>query len=499
MSLILLTKASVLVNRLWASPTANTWMSLFTRSVSLVLVLPLVLRNFSTSEAAVWFIFSTVLAVQGVLNFGFSQSFSRLLAYARAGARVEDMMDLRQNRSISAVNEVNWDSIGRIVFCMFRVFLALAVVSLILMGILGSLAVFRPISMAGHQPSIWIAWSLIVLGSSLSFLTVHYVSVLQGMNRLAEWRRWETVTSLGAIFTAFFVLLVGGRILSLVIASQVWTVICFFTFRLLCRRIENGQFKQLTGGCWEKPVFKLVWNSAWKSGVTNILTFGLMQFTGVLQGQFGNPVTTTTYNFTLRIITIIGQVAQAPFLTKLPELARLRATGNLSGQLKVIRRGMRLTHWGIVVAVILGFIGIPIGIHLIGSKSVQFDPILWMLFSLYLFFDRQGSILQNIRNLTNQPMEHIGMIGYFIINVVIVVMFHHMLGMYIFPIAMVAAHILFYLWFSGMVAYPTIKVNSFTFERTVSFPPLLMLILVDLLVVLKSLNEPNSLFRWIHQ
>jgi hypothetical protein len=453
-----------------------------------MLVLPLVLGKFSDAEAAVWFVFSAVLAVQGIIGFGFSPSFARLLSYARAGASVEQMADLRDARGLATSGETNWTSVGRLLACMGRIFAALTVASALLMATVGSWAVWKPIAATGHSFQAWFAWGVIVAGSSLSFWVTHYVSILQGMNRLAEWRRWETVLSLGSIFSAFFVLLAGGKLLGIALAYQAWTIVGLVLYRAICQPVL-APVRSGPAHRWERSVFAVAWNSAWKSGLTNILTFGLVQSTGIIQAQFGSPGSTATYNFMLRLVTLISQVAQAPFLSKLPELARLRALGDLAAQRQLLTRGMRLTHWSVVAAVAAVAIAMPLGLELIKSKSVTFDPILWVFFGTNLFFDRLGGMLHQIRNLTNHPMEHFGMFGYFTLNVTLMVLLQPVLGMYAYPVAMLGTQLLFAVWFNGAIAYHVIGIGALRFERGVGIPAFAGLMIVAYLLVFRA-NSP---------
>ncbi|MBL9138396.1 MAG: hypothetical protein JNK85_21185 [Verrucomicrobiales bacterium] len=472
------------IDRVWKSPTANTWVSLFSRSASLVLVLPLVLRNFTDKEAAVWFLFSAVIAVQGVLGFGFNPSFARLLAYARAGAEVEKMLDLRSGASIAVSTGINWRSIGRLVACMERVFGALALMSTLLMATVGTAAVWRQVGLAGHPPSIWIAWGCVAAGCGLGFLSTHYASILQGMDRLTEWRRAETVLSLGGIVSASLVLVLGGRILALTLTYQVWGVVSWWVYRRLARWSLGPDYQAKAGPLgWEAPVFWLVWNSAWKSGLAVLLTHGIIQATGVIQAQFGTPATTATYNFTLRVVTMISQVVQAPFLTKLPELARLRAVGDQPRQWALLRRGMMVTHWSIVLVMALGAVAMPFGLRWIGSQSVTFDPILWAFFATNLFFERHGGMLHQVRNLTNQPLEHIGVAGYSVTILLLMVLLHPWYDWYAYPLAMLGTQLFFAVWFNAAMAYPILRMRPLAWERTLALPPFFALMLINLILV----------------
>ena len=82
--------------RLWHSPTFMTWGSLAVRLSGVLLLLPIVLRTFAAPEVAVWQLFATLFTLTLLFDFGLSPTFSRLLAYARGGASVADMANMRK-------------------------------------------------------------------------------------------------------------------------------------------------------------------------------------------------------------------------------------------------------------------------------------------------------------------------------------------------------------------------------------------------------------------
>ncbi len=471
---------------LWHSPTANTWLSFLTRSLSLVLVIPLVLRQFDAPQAALWFVFSSALAVQGLLNFGFAPSFARLLAYARAGGEVEDMADLQHGNSISTTAGVNWRSVARLLATMHRVFVWLGLASAALMATVGTGAMLKPLAAAGNSVPGWAAWGVVVLVSSLSLGGSLYGVFLLGMNHVTLLRRAEAVTGLAGILSSFLVLLLGGNVLALVIANQFWVVAGIVLNAWLCRRVEAGRFARLEPAPWEPTVFRLVWDSAWKNGITSVMTAGLVQVTGLLQAQVDNPAQTATYLFTLRLIGMLSQVAQAPFLSKIPELARLRAGGKLDEQTRLLRRGMRLSHWVLVLGLVSFPLVAPWALAMVRSRSVAFDPLLWAIFAANTFFERYSAMLHQVRNLTNQPAEHWGMLGYFTVNVGTLLLTHRAWGMYAFPAAMLAAQLLFAVWYAARVAYRVLGVRPFVFERALALPPFGLLVLVNAWFVLQS-------------
>ena len=80
-----------MIARLWHSPTFTTWGSTATRSLSVILVLPLLLRLLTPAEIAVWYLLSTIMGLQSLADLGFAPTFTRLIAYAMGGVeRIDD-------------------------------------------------------------------------------------------------------------------------------------------------------------------------------------------------------------------------------------------------------------------------------------------------------------------------------------------------------------------------------------------------------------------------
>ena len=64
-----------------------TWMSYSTKALTLFGVLPLVLKRFSPADVVLWYLFATIITMQTLADFGFRQTFSRIISYAFGGAK----------------------------------------------------------------------------------------------------------------------------------------------------------------------------------------------------------------------------------------------------------------------------------------------------------------------------------------------------------------------------------------------------------------------------
>lgn len=451
-----------------------TWGSFVSRSLSLVIVLPLILNRLSTEEIALWYLFSTVISLQLLADVGFCPTFSRVIAYGMGGLTTSELKNLSNIKSLSSPREPNWETIEKVCSTMQAIYLRLTVISIFLLATLGTWALVKPISASADVNSGWIAWGVILLASTFTLLGNTYNSYLQGVNQIALLRRWEILLSIGAIGSIFLVLNLGGGLLELVIANQGWLVLNIIRNRWLCRSIENEHFKQFTKKEIDPVVFKAVWSSAWRSGVGVFMGYGLIQLSGVVYAQIATASGVASYLLALRLIQMVSQFSQAPFYSKLPVLAKLRSEGNLEQLIEVAKRGMFLSYWTYAIGFIgIGMLANPL-LKLIGSNAEFAGPILWGVMGLSVFTERYGSMHIQLYSTTNHIIWDIanGVTG--IIYLIASLFLFKIIGVYSFPVGTLTANLGFFCWYSAKHSYREFGINFWRFESFVVFPPIIV-------------------------
>jgi hypothetical protein len=454
-----------------------TWGSFATRSLSLIVVLPLVLNRLSTAEIALWYLFSTIIGLQLLADVGFSPTFSRVIAYGMGGLNSFDLKDLRNIKQSASLVEANWETIETICSTMRAIYLRLAIILIFLLSTIGTWAMLRPISKMSDPRSAWIAWSVILLASGFSLFGNSYSSYLQGINKIALLRRWEILTSLGAIVTSIIVLLTGGGLLGLVIANQGWLIINIFRNYWLCLKVEGGLFQNFTGRKIDTVVFEAVWPSAWRSGLGVFMGHGIVQISGIIYAQFGTASGVASYLLALRLMQMISQFSQAPFYSKLPLLAKLRSEGNIKQQIQVAKRGMTLAYWVYVVGFItLGLFATPL-LKLIGSNAEFVSPLLWGIMGLSMIAERYGAMHIHLYSTTNHIIWHIahGVSG--VIYLIVSLSLFKQIGVYAFPLASLTGYLGFYSWYSAIHSYKSLGLKFWNFEKFIMIPPLLCILI----------------------
>jgi hypothetical protein len=471
-------KILTFIKKCWDSPTINTWMSYSTRALSLFLVLPLLLNRFSAPEIALWYLFSTVISLQGLLDIGFKLTFIRMIAYGVGGAT--DIANFAVDE-VDTHGSENWELIGRIFSIMKHIYKRINILLFVLLSSIGSLSLIKPIAQVNNHREMWVAWGVIILISCIRLYGTIYANYLEGLNKIAIVRRWETLTSLGAILTSFAVLLYVKSLLWLVVANQAWVLVNMIRDIVLCRKLDNGKFKELnTNLPFDKIFFKKIWSPAWRTGLSAFMSKGLSNVTSIIYAQIGSSGSVAAYLLALRIINQIRDVSAAPFYSKIPLFAQLTAQKKMAELTQKAQRSMFLSNMIFIVCAIGFGMAAKYVLIAIHSKITFIDQWLWLTLTIAYLIHRYGAMHVQLYNISNHIVSHIadGVSG--IIFIVVTVLLLHKLDLYAIPIGMIAGYLGFYAWYAGMHSYKFMNTTFVKFETKASGLPFCILVLYAL-------------------
>jgi hypothetical protein len=459
-----------LARKLWSSATLNTWAGFVARSLGWLLVMPLVLRRFSPEEVNVWVLFGTLLGLQLLVDMGFCVTFVRSIAYALAGAQT--VRDLGKSESSPGAGP-NWEMVVRIAGAMRYTYSRLALLFLALLALGGTALLLRPISQTADPMIAWAAWAVVVMTGFINLRSSYLVVLLQGLNAVALVQRWQALTGLGAVVSGFVALLAGGNLLVLTLATQLWSVVAFLTNRRLCRDAATGRFARFPPATRDPEILAVLWPPTWRSGVGVLMSFGLVQFTGLINAQFATASNSASYLLGLRLVQTISSFSQAPFYSKLALLPRLRGEGRLAELVSVAERGMRRSLWLFVLCSIgLGFAG-PALFGVVGSNVAFPSERLWLLLGATFLIERYGAMHLNLYSTTNHVIAHYanGVTG--LVSLACMLLFSQWWGLVGVPMGLFLGYATFYGWYPALRSYREFRMPFWRFELRTTAGPLL--------------------------
>jgi hypothetical protein len=460
--------------KMWNSAVLMTWGSFLVRSISLIVLLPLILTRLDPIDVAVWYLFATVITLQMLVDLGFTPTFTRIVAYGYTGLTCQQLAHVESMSKEERREEPNWDTVSQVYATMKVVYRLLSLLVLLLGATLGSWAVARLIGESASPSTAWFAWAVLLVTTVFSFYGNVYAALLQGLNKVALVQRWRMATGVASTLSAVAVLAVGGQLLELVIAQQLWIVVNIFVNRHLVNRVLDAEAESVAPSKLNADVWDVVWKPAWRSGLGVAANVGLIQLSGVFYSQVAAPNEVARYLIGLQLVRFLSNFSQVPFYSVLPRFAAMYASGNIDKLRADVQAAMLKVYWLFVCGLVVGDMFGSFFFDLIGS-NIQFpEKEIWWLLGFGLLFERFGAMHLQVFSLSNKIVWHIanGMAG--AVMLIVGIGLYPTVGVVAFPWAILIAYSCVYSPYCSTRSYRIFGTSCYVFERKIFAPPLIM-------------------------
>jgi len=200
------------------------YVATFMRIASGIIILPLVLKMLPTEEYGLWSIFLTVSSLTVLLDFGFSNSFSRNVAYVFSG-----VTELKA-KGYAAVEvkdaQVDFGLLKSVIKAMQRYYGAMALIFLTIF-IVGSPFYMTSIlhKYTGDKQEIWIAWFTYGGLVAYEFYTCYYNSLMSGRGLIKRNMQIIIFSQTIRILVSVICLLLRFGIISMIIGMLVSDIV----------------------------------------------------------------------------------------------------------------------------------------------------------------------------------------------------------------------------------------------------------------------------------
>jgi hypothetical protein len=214
------------------------------------------------------------------------------------------------------------------------------------------------------------------------------------------------------------------------------------------------------------------------------MSAGITNLTGIIYAQFVTSPAAASYLLALRLINVVKDVSMAPFYSKLPVLSMLRVRGDLASFVRMVKRGMLLSHLVFVTGLIATGLLMDTLLRVIHSDVGFVSSGLWVLLGIAFFMHRFGAMHIQVYLTTNHIIAHIadGVSGLIIVLCTLVLV--RPIDIYAVPVGMIIGYATFYCWYAAVHAYRSMGVNFLTFERYSSLLPAILLVVYSILMAI---------------
>jgi len=463
-----------LLHRLYNSAIINSWFSGLIMLFSSLIAIPIVLSKLSVEEINVWFLFASIVAISHGVLFGFNSTFARFVAYANSGVKISEFRNLRFKKESTFSDYVDNSELGRIFFLMKKVYLFLSLIYAFIIIAIGYFALSKPIAALDIQAEGWLAGLIVAVSTIMTLSFGYYQVFLLGINKVALVQRIMSVVNLVGLFFILIVLFIYPTLISIVLVYQLVALSTTFSIIYYSRReLKNNNISNRNKK-FDRELFTIVWESAWKSGITTILSNVVQHISAIIVAHFFVPAVSASFLFTKRLFDILARFTMTTFQARLPIIAKYRGRGDFDTLIPFLRQTQYISFSVLLIGyAILLFFGEGI-LSLIKSNVNIGDFTLLMLFSFATFLSRWGGMNLSISNQANHVVEHINALIGATIYLITIYLFFNFLGVNIFPFAnIISFFFVLYLFIKNV--YPTIHTTFISYEKKVMFPAISIL------------------------
>lgn len=453
--------------------------SIGVRLLGLGAMLPLALNRLPVDEANLWFLFSSLLAIQALIDFGFAPTFTRFVAYCRT----EQTAGQSRAMPIHNFGATSMTS-GSVIATMRHIYNRVGILAFVVAATAGSLAVAGPIGQLDESRGGWAAWAVIAVAGSIGLRSGMYSTYLQGAEQIALYRRWEILIGIVSASVGCVILIAGGGLLEIVVSTQIGVLVNAWVNRKLAISVSSPE-EWTQRPIVDKSVMDAVWPAAWRSGIGVLMSAGVIQGTGVMYAQLSSPEESAPYLLALRLIQTIRTFANVPFYTRLPNLAKLYAEGRMERSVEIARIGMHWTNWMVLAGVLgVGLFGEAL-LELINSKTSFVALAIWGMLGLAILVERVGAMHLQLYSTTNHVVWHIanGVSG--IIMLTAIPFAYERFGVLGFPLGILIGYVTFYVPYSMRLSYRAFKLRITDMDLSASVIPVLLLLGLELALLVE--------------
>ena len=362
-----------LTRRLATSTVAWSWVFNFLRLASGLLLLPLLLHLLSEAELGMYYGFLNLYAITTVLDFGIGPTLGRFVNYAMGGATslaAQGLADADHRGT------PNYSLVWELIATARAVYRILSAATLICLAIFGSLLIGHKVAETSNPTLTWIAWSLCALSAACDLYFSFWNTFLRNLNQVLAAQRIMVFAYALRLLLACGILLAGGGLLSVPIATLATSALIMVLSRRACLRLLPADQRPASVS-W-RTHFPTLWPNTWRLGLYFAGAYLGTQANGLICLSVLGTSANASYGLTFQVVTIIGGLATVWTQVKWPFIGQLVARRDSPA--------IRQMLWPRLWLVLGSYVVLAAGAILLGpqlliwvGKSKTLLPTLWFV------------------------------------------------------------------------------------------------------------------------
>jgi hypothetical protein len=379
-----LPEPETLLKRGFNSAVAWSWLFNFLRLASGLILLPLVLRKFTTADLGMYYVLLSLSALVPLVDFGFGPTIGRFVGYAMGGATSFQAHGL--SKQVNSAGP-NYSLLWQLLFGSRALYRRLVFALLVVLGVWGTYLVEMRIQETSSVLLTRLAWLATLLAALFDIYSNWWVVFLRGTNSVLSAARIDVLAMAVRLVVAAALLLGGGGLLSVPVGSLFGSFIQRYLARRRCLELLSGHPGPETAEF--KQVLRVLWPNTWRAGM--IFLGGYLTVnanTAICLHTLGLPAN-AQYGLSVQLLNVIAGMAAVWTSVKWPIVAQYHARHDFGAVQRILRPRIWLQSLTFLSMAVVLLLFVPFLLAHFGSEK-KVLPREWLaLLALGSFLDLQ--------------------------------------------------------------------------------------------------------------
>jgi O-antigen/teichoic acid export membrane protein len=373
-----------MLKRLDNSAVVWSWVFNGIRLVSGLLLLPLVLRELSTADLGMYYVFLSLVALAPIIDFGFGPTMGRFVSYAMGGA---ETLHAHGPPTPGKTGTPNYELLWQLLHTTRTLYRYLALAILVIMGIWGTWLVELRIQETSSLLITRLAWAITLASAVFDIYWNWWSNYLLGLNEVRAAARIGALAMAVKFVLAAALLSGGAGLLSVPIATLFSSALQRWLARRRCLARLQGHPPPAEVDV--KKYLRILWPNSWRMGVQYVSGYLTINAnTAICLAVFGLTAN-ARYGLSVQIMGIAAGMAGVWTTTKFPMIGQCYARHDHAQLRRILWPRVWLQT---ITFLLLAGAGVLLGPALLkgfGSHK-EMLPLAWLLaLMLYSFLDMQ--------------------------------------------------------------------------------------------------------------
>jgi O-antigen/teichoic acid export membrane protein len=303
-----------------------------------VILLPFILRVFPQETVAVWTIFSTIIALTSLLDFGFNPSFARNVSYVVSG--VKELKTTGYQLVESGNSDIDYSLFKGLINAMRWFYNRMAVVLFMLLATAGTYYMHTVLkTYTGDHTEVYIAWIILVAINAYSLYTMYYDSLMQGQGFIKRAKQIQIAGQSIYLIVAIVMILLRFNLIAIVSAQALSILVRrILSYRIIYTTDFKHRLRSVTAKS-KREVLKLIYPNAVKVGLASLGGFLITRSALIIGALYLSLDIIASYGITIQIVGIISGIAGVYFATYIPKITQYRTQGDSAAIKQIYLKG----------------------------------------------------------------------------------------------------------------------------------------------------------------